>query len=229
MRVFCMCCASKKIPFTGRYDAATKKGVFCSISIYVNNGPQYLLKEKNDRMNEHTHTLTHMDEFFITKKANAAQKKYVSHYSNKNGQFILWNVQILCIIYITFLASAFFPSIPLDTPRTHIFLLYTYKTCITFYSFVFLLRLTLTAHFTVHIRWRWCISMCVLFVMFTIFCILWKIRRKRERKKRNKHTHTHDVTLSSFICLFCADAWSLWWFRFSFRVLLHLLAIFCSS
>lgn len=84
------------------------------------------------------------------------QKKYVFHYSNKNGQFILRNVQIWCIIYITFSASVYvfcssslvcssFPSPTMCCYRTHFFIIHahtharthTYKTYITFYSFRF--------------------------------------------------------------------------------------------
>lgn len=47
------------------------------------------------------------DTMVIGISKNVVYKNYVSHYSNKNGQFILRNVKKLCIIYITFLASAF--------------------------------------------------------------------------------------------------------------------------
>lgn len=84
-------------------------------------------------------------------------------------------------------------------------------------------------HISQIFRWRWCISMCVLFVMFTIFFFVRifydnnkKIWRERVREEggdgENKmRSNTHDVTLSSFICVFCADAWSLQWFHFFFK------------
>lgn len=37
-------------------------------------------------------------------------------------------------------------------------------------------------------------------------------------KEWNKmRSNTHDVILSSLICVFCADAWSLQWFHFFFK------------
>lgn len=61
----------------------------------------------NNSMEKKEHTHAHGPN---REKEKMMLKKYVSHYSNKNGQFILRNVQILSIIYITFLAFAVFHS-----------------------------------------------------------------------------------------------------------------------
>ena len=87
-----VCCASKKIPFTGRYDAATKKGVFCSICVYVNNSPQYLLKEK--KMIEWTNTYTHAHG-----RIRYNEKKQMLHRRNMSPITLIKMVNSFCEMY----------------------------------------------------------------------------------------------------------------------------------
>lgn len=157
--------------FTGHYIGLQTEGVYFDRTVYFNNGSQILIDEEETakHINQtHTHSLTgtfvragpgpnrHHSKYSM-------HMKYVSHYSNKNGQFILRNVQILCIIYITFFASAFFSFSALFLslvllPSPHIFLLYTYKTYITFYSFVFLLDSTHPHNISIRIRFGFFLS-----------------------------------------------------------------------
>lgn len=210
------------------------------------------------------------------------QKKYVSHYSNKNGQFILRNVQILCIIYITFPASVyvFFVRllwsalllIPHDVcvllPHTFFYYSHTQRqthtlahshtyvwnihyvlfisfSCSAFTlaaenSFFSALLSAYTRMYPYPYMHTWilfllfdaendayrcaCCLLCLQF--FSSFVFFYdnnkKIWRERVREEggdgENKmRSNTHDVILSSFICVFCADAWSLQWFHFFFK------------
>lgn len=207
--------------FTGHYVAAEQKGCIL-IELYANNGLQFQQqRQKNSKeyKEKKPHSLIRAG-LAWTESASwqkMMHKKYVSHYSNKNGQFILRNVQILCIIYITFFASAFFSlslSLPSHCYRTFFYYTHIKHTLHFIHSFSCLVRFTLATIFpTYSLRVFFRLSLeddayrcacCLLCLQF--FRILW---RKKNGKQNKTSSNTHDVTLSSFICVFCADTWPL--------------------
>lgn len=196
--------------FTGHYIAATEGVYFwlnCAYTPTMPTQSQPNVNRKQQRIQNATKS-THSFTWRAWLGPNRhhgkkmMHKKYVSHYSNKNGQFILRNVQILCIIYITFCASAHFFLLFLRCRpycyRTFFYYTHIKHTLHFIHSFVLLLSspsqtfpsyicfvllffciFRFASPYTYILlcwSWRWCISMCVLFVMFTIFFlgILWQ-------------------------------------------------------